>query len=108
MMNGVTPDTDKANSLKEAIAAIFSATGKRQKSVISAEQVLALMRIFTFANAYDSKNALRIAELLMELKVSERGRGRDDLVTALKAVLMTERRDDNDDSHTSIKRRLLG
>jgi hypothetical protein len=108
MMGSVTPDKDKATSLREAVASVFSAVGKRQKSVISAEQVLALMRIFTFADAYKSKKALRIGELLMELKVSERARGRDDLVKALQAVLATEKKDDEHAMDMSLKRRLLG
>ncbi len=107
MMGGVTPDTQKATNLKEAITAIFSAVGKRQKSVISADQVLALMRIFTFAEAYNSKKALRIGELLMELKISQNGRGRDDLVTALKAVLTVDNHDEADNELTW-KRRLFG
>ncbi len=107
MMGGVTPDTQKATNLKEAITAIFSATGKRQKSVITGDQVLALMRIFTFADAYDSKKALRIGELLMELKISQDGRGRNDLVTALKAVFAADKHDEAD-SELTWKRRLFG
>jgi hypothetical protein len=108
MMGSVTPDRDKATSLREAVASVFSVVGKRQKSVITGDQVLALMRIFTFAEAYKSKKALKIGELLMELKVSERGRGRDDLVKALQAVLATERADDDKDRNISLSRRLLG
>lgn len=86
--------------LKGLIEALFSDTGATQKSVLDTRQVIVLARAKTFAKMYKIPELDALCETLMQLKISEKGRGRKDLIQALQA-----RRQNDDERMSEIRQR---
>ncbi len=71
------------NTLLQAIDAVFSDTGQQQKSVLNADQIVKLAIAQSFADKYNIPMVTKLCVRLMELKVSESGRGRTDMIAAI-------------------------
>ena len=71
--------------IRGLIEALFSAEGATQKSVLNGRQVIAIGRAMAFAEFYTIPELKDLCQLLMQLKISEKGRGRKDLVAALQS-----------------------
>jgi len=69
--------------LAALVDALFSRDGETQKTVLDATQVIRLARAEAFAELYNIPELQTLCSYLMQLKISEKGRGRKDLVAAL-------------------------
>lgn len=85
------------------IKALFAEDGATQKTVLNAKQVIALARAKAFAQKFDIQDLNVLCDFLMQLKISEKGRGRKDLVAALQS-----RRQLADDDLERQRSKLLG
>lgn len=102
------PEQDKAQSPEIAalVDALFSDTGTMQKTVLDARQVITLARAEAFAQLYKIPELKTLCDYLRQLKISEKGRGRKDLVQALQS-----RKPEFDEANLEIsrqRRRILG
>lgn len=98
-----TPINPEIASLVEAL---FSKDGTTQKTVLDARQVIVLARAEAFAELYKIPELHTLCDYLMQLKISEKGRGRKDLVKALQS-----RKPEVDENGREIdrqRRRILG
>ena len=81
--------TDDGNNddtkVRQAVEAIFDDQGQTQKSVLTANQVISLAIARTFAEKYKVKLLNDLCDWLMQLKVSEKGRGRKDMIEAIRS-----------------------
>lgn len=69
--------------LAALVDALFSNAGETQKTVLDARQVVVLARAEAFAELYKIPELKTLCSYLMQLKISEKGRGRKDLIAAL-------------------------
>lgn len=95
--------SENTEALREAIEAIFSSEHIATKSVITPQQVSVLAAGKVYAKHYNSPLIDLLCTSLLELSISQKGRGRDDLVKALQSVLQKQ-----SEEETSIRKRLLG
>ena len=80
----VPPQNQAADpELAALVDALFDENGETQKTVLDARQVVALARAEAFAELYDIPELKTLCSYLMQLKISEKGRGRKDLIAAL-------------------------
>lgn len=96
---------EEKNDLLAAVASIFDETGIEMKSVLSQRQVVRLAVAKKFANNYNVPVLDDLCDLLMMLKVSQKGTGRRDLRTVLSSKF--RRLDESADGERKT-RRLLG
>lgn len=88
------------------VKALFSEDGTTQKTVLDSRQVIVLARAQAFAKLYKIPELITLCDYLMQLKISEKGRGRKDLVAALQT-----RRPEVDENGVELarqRRRILG
>jgi len=102
------PEQDKAINpeIASLVEALFSADGTTQKTVLDARQVIVLARAQAFAELYKIPELTTLCDYLMQLKISEKGRGRKDLVQALQS-----RKPEVDENTVELqrqRRRILG
>lgn len=83
-----------ATELREVISSLFSDENINLKTVLNQEQVVALATALAFAERYNVTLIVRIAMLLMQLKVSEKARGRVDMRSVLMSFLGRNEQDD--------------
>jgi len=76
-----------ANDLREVVQSLFSDENINLKTVLNAEQVVALAGAIAFGMEYEVDLILDVAKLLMQLKVSEKARGRTDMRSVLESFL---------------------
>lgn len=76
-----------ANDLREVVQSLFSDENINLKTVLNAEQVVALAGAIAFGMEYRVDLILDVARLLMQLKVSEKARGRNDMAKVLQSFL---------------------
>ncbi len=96
-------DGNTDQEIKGLIEALFSSDGSTQKTVLSTRQVIALARAHAFAKMFNIPDLTLLCEYLQQLKISEGGRGRKDLVAALQS-----RKPKIDDEMMRQRRRLMG
>lgn len=72
-----------SNDLLAAVESIFNDVGIEMKSVLNQKQILAIAVGLTFAKKYNIPLLEGLCELLMQLKVSDKGTGRRDLRAVL-------------------------
>lgn len=83
-----------ATELREVISSLFSDENINLKTVLNQEQVVALATALAFAERYNVTLIVRVAMLLMQLKVSEKARGRVDMRSVLMSFLGRNEQDD--------------
>ncbi len=92
--------------ISSLIQALFAPEGATQKTVLSRQQVIKVAVSKAFASEYHINILSELATSLMELKISEKGRGRVDLVKALQS--RARRMDDEQIAAVRQKKQLLG
>jgi len=107
-LSGLFTSEDRSDGRKKDIEAIvnaiFSKIAPEQKSVLSDEQVIHLVRGMIFAERYKSKIMRALVEHVLETRVSIDGRGRNDLVKALQATILASQ----DETTRGLREKLLG
>ena len=91
--------------LAEIIRALFSPDNATQKTVLDVKQVIVLARAKAFADLYKIPALDLLCEFLMQLKISQGGRGRKDVIAALQA---RRQNDDEMDRMGRTRDKLLG
>lgn len=94
------------SKLLDAVKAIFSVENMSVKSVLEEKHMVALVRGLIFADKYKSKTMALLVQSLMEIRVSHKGRGRKDLIAALRAAISEPELHDNDSKN--MRQRLFG
>lgn len=83
-----------ATELREVVQSLFSDENLNLKTVLTAEQVVALTLAEAFADEYDVDLIRAVAAYFKRLKVSEKARGRMDMRSVLQAFLGQKNDDD--------------
>ena len=87
----VPPQEQIANpEIAGLIEALFSEDGATQKTVLTPRQVIVLARAKAFGEMYKIPDLIKLCDYLMQLKISQNGRGRTDLIKALQSRRATE------------------
>lgn len=86
-----------ATELREVVESLFSDENINLKSVLNAEQVVALTTALAFADEYKVELIKKVALYFMQLKVSEKARGRTDMRSVLMSFLGKSGVDDSDE-----------
>ena len=98
-----------AEEIRAVIEEIFSNKNLRLRSKPNKGQVLAVARAISFAERYGSDELLLLVDYLLELKVSEDTRGRDDMVEGIRAAVFSSGMVMDGQQHKlSLRERLLG
>lgn len=82
-------DTDTLQ-VAAVVEQVFSTMTMEMKSILTPDQIYHVARLLIFAEKHQSGMAAKIAMVLMELKVSEKGYGRRDMREVLMALLQRE------------------
>lgn len=94
-------DTDQ---LREVISSLFSDDNIKLKSVLNGEQVVANTLALAFAAEYGVDIIDKVALFFMQLKVSDKARGRGDMRAVLMSLLKSEKDDDTKEYDRLINR----
>lgn len=100
----VNPSDDRLQSIRAIIEQIYSSTGINLKSVLDDKHVAQVARALAYAEMYPTTMPLlqQLITTLLELRVSKNGRGRDDMIEALRSALAVE------EDSPSLLKKLLG
>jgi hypothetical protein len=93
-VGSVDGDSASTDDLREVIQSLFSDENINLKTVLNAEQVVALATALAFAQEYNVTLIQKVALLFMQLKVSEKARGRVDMRSVLMSFLGRKSDDD--------------
>lgn len=99
----LSPQQETKADVKDIVGEVFSSKDLYLKSNLSSGQVAALSALVIFGDKYKSKYCKLLVETLLKLKVSEKARGRGDLIKALNAALVS-----SENAENGVKRKLLG
>ncbi len=102
----VTPETQ----LLDVINGVMSTSDMAVRTVLDDKHIVAITVGLIFADAYKSDRMKLLIQTLMEIRVSKGGRGRTDLISAIKSSLAHFDREGDEQKHgeRSRKRRLWG
>lgn len=78
---------ENVSGIKDAVMAVFDTLDMNVKSVLDNKHIIALVRGRIFADRYNSAITSLLCQQLLEMRVSLKGRGRKDMVTALEASM---------------------
>jgi ACT domain-containing protein len=92
----------KVEEIRGAIAEVFSNVNLRFRSVLTTRQILHAMRATLYAKHFNQPVLQEMIEILLELKVSGKGRGRDDMTKAIQSIIA------NEETSRTIREKLLG
>lgn len=98
---------DHVKTIRGVVDAIFANTNMRLRTVIKPRQLVALARLYFYAEHFNSKAAGSVAAYLTELAISQNGRSRDDMVSALKAILSGISEQEVEPTHRSLVSRFV-
>lgn len=100
-------DNQRLENLRQAIDSVFQTDNLRLRTSLNDEQIAALARAEIYANRYNSDVMRELIKVVMELQVSgNQGRGRNDMVEALRATIVTTEIEEGKSS--TLRKRLLG
>ena len=97
----------RETQLLDVINGVMSTEGMNVKTVLEDKHIVAIARGLIFADRYNSRLMRELVQILMEVRVSKGGRGRKDLIAAIKSSL-THTDEENSDEAVARKRRLFG
>ena len=96
----------RETQLLDVINGVMSTDGMNVKTVLEDKHIVAIARGLIFAERYKSPLMRQLVQILMEVRVSKGGRGRKDLISAIKSSLTQDPETLEPDSVR--KRRLFG
>lgn len=95
----------RADYILKAVDAVFSNTNMELRSVLEPDQILQIARGWVYAEFYNDSTMRAFLDILIKLPVSKRGRGRNDMVQAIKSALEKE---ENKLDESTLRQKLLG
>lgn len=98
---------NRETQLLDVIKGVMSTDGMNVKTVLEDKHIVAIARGLIFAERYDSPLMRSLVQILMEVRVSKGGRGRKDLISAIKSSLSHDGELTDEESAVR-KRRLFG
>lgn len=97
---------NRETQLLDVIKGVMSTDGMNVKTVLEDKHIVAIARGLIFAKRYKSELMRELVQILMEVRVSKGGRGRKDLISAIKSSLSGD--GEMLDTEVTRKRRLFG
>ena len=97
---------NRETQLLDVIKGVMSTDGMNVKTVLEDKHIVAIARGLIFAERYNSDLMRSLVQILMEVRVSKGGRGRKDLISAIKSSLSTV--EELPEESAQRKRRLFG